>query len=209
MTDNETLVRTNPFAGLLGVRFLEVTPKRVRAQVTVREDMCTAGNVLHGGALMSLADTAGAYIAVLNLPPGAGTTTLESKTNFFAPAPAGAAVTAEAEPLHVGRRTIVARTQITSEAGKLLAVVTQTQMVLEPPKQSSADGAQDPQQQLAALFAGKPIAEQKALLAQLERAGASLYKSWASAEPDERTKAALLEPAEREEANARVLEGGE
>src|SRR2546425_12228291 len=71
MTDNETLVRTNPFAGLLGVRFLEVTPQRLRAQVTVREDMCTVGNVLHGGALMSLADTAGAHTPAPHPPPAA------------------------------------------------------------------------------------------------------------------------------------------
>jgi uncharacterized protein (TIGR00369 family) len=120
-----------PFARLLGVRLLAAAPDRVTAAMVVREDLCTTPAILHGGALMALADTLGAVATVLNLPPGAGTTTIESKTNFFAPAPAGAEVMGETTPLHRGRRTMVWQTRITNAEGRLLALVTQTQMVLE------------------------------------------------------------------------------
>ncbi|HEV7988583.1 MAG TPA: PaaI family thioesterase, partial [Candidatus Binataceae bacterium] len=89
--------------------------------------------VLHGGAVMAFADSLGAYTTMLNLPEGASTTTIESKTNFFAPAPAGTIVTGECAPLHRGRRTMVWQTRITNAQGRLLALVTQTQMVLEAP----------------------------------------------------------------------------
>ena len=92
--------------------------------------MCTAGGILHGGAFMALADTAGAIGAVLNLRDGANTTTIESKTNFLGGAPIGAVVTAEATPVHVGRRSSVWQTRITNDVGKLLALVTQTQLVI-------------------------------------------------------------------------------
>jgi 1,4-dihydroxy-2-naphthoyl-CoA hydrolase len=120
-----------PFAQLLGLRFLSAAPDRVTAELYVRDDLCTRPAVLHGGALMAFADTLGGCATALNLPDGAGTTTIESKTNFFAPAPAGTKVIGECVPLHRGRRTMVWQTRVTSEDGRLLAMVTQTQMVLE------------------------------------------------------------------------------
>ena len=122
---------TGFFPELLGVRFVEASVDLVRAELTVRDDLCTVPGILHGGAIMAFADTLGAVGAVLNLPPGAGTTTLESKTNFFAGAPSGAVVTGESTPLHRGRRTMVWQTRISLPDGKLVALVTQTQMVLE------------------------------------------------------------------------------
>ena len=120
-----------PFADLLGIAFTEAARDRVVATMTVRPDLCTVPPVLHGGAVMAFADTLGAMGTILNLPEGAGTTTIESKTNFIGPAPAGTVVTGEATPLHRGRRTMVWQTRITSAEGKLVALVTQTQLVLE------------------------------------------------------------------------------
>ena len=122
--------RLPPFSKLLGIRLLEVTPDRLLAEMTVRDDLCTAGATVHGGALMAFADTLGAVATVVNLPPGTGTTTLESKTNFFAPAPAGSTVRGESTPLHRGRRTQVWQTRLTNADGRLLDLTTQTQMVL-------------------------------------------------------------------------------
>jgi 1,4-dihydroxy-2-naphthoyl-CoA hydrolase len=119
-----------PLARLLGVVIVEASPERVLARLTVREDLCTAGGVLHGGAAMALADTAGAIGAHLNLSEGARTTTIESKTNFLGAAPVGTEITAEATPVHRGRRSSVWQTRITDPAGKLLALVTQTQLVI-------------------------------------------------------------------------------
>ncbi|HEY8489891.1 MAG TPA: PaaI family thioesterase [Dehalococcoidia bacterium] len=119
------------FPDLLGLRFLEATPDRVTAEITVRDDLCTVPGVMHGGAIMALADTLGGAATVLNLPPGAGTTTIESKTNFMAAGRAGTTVRAECTPLHKGRRTMVWQTRVTGEDGRLLAVVIQTQMVLD------------------------------------------------------------------------------
>jgi 1,4-dihydroxy-2-naphthoyl-CoA hydrolase len=119
-----------PFANLLGIRFLSATRDRVTAEMVVRDELCTRPAVLHGGALMAMADTVGACATILNLPEGAGTTTIESKTNFFAPAAAGTKVLAESTPLHRGKRTMVWQTRITSEEGRLLGMVTQTQIVL-------------------------------------------------------------------------------
>jgi uncharacterized protein (TIGR00369 family) len=123
---------TERFKGpLLGIRFVETTPDRVVAELTYRPDLTTVGGSLHGGTLMAFADTIGAAATVLNLPPGAaGTTTIESKTNFMGAAPVNTRVTAESIPLHRGKTTQVWQTTIRSEAGKLCAVVTQTQMVL-------------------------------------------------------------------------------
>jgi len=125
-----------PLANLMGIRVLSSSADRVLAELTVREDLCTNPPVLHGGAIMAFADTLGAVATMLNLRDGAGTTTIESKTNFFAPAPVGSTVKAECVPLHRGRRTMVWQTRITSSEGRLLALVTQTQMVLEatPPR---------------------------------------------------------------------------
>jgi uncharacterized protein (TIGR00369 family) len=119
-----------PFARLLGIRLLSAAPERVLGEMLVRDELCTQPAVLHGGALMAFADTLGAYATVLNLRDGAGTTTIESKTNFLAPAPVGTTVLGECLPLHRGRRTMVWQTRITSADGRLLGIVTQTQMVL-------------------------------------------------------------------------------
>lgn len=115
---------------LLGIEFTDVTPEKTVARLTVRKDLCTIGDNLHGGAIMAFADTLGAVAAVLNMPQGARTTTIESKTNFIGGAPAGTTVTGESVPVHKGRTTVVCQTTIRSEAGKLVALVTQTQLVI-------------------------------------------------------------------------------
>lgn len=119
-----------PFAQLLGIRFVIATPECVTAEMKVREDLCTRPAILHGGAVMALADTLGGCATSLNLRDGATTTTIESKTNFLAPAMAGTTVRAERVAIHRGRRTMVWQTRVTAESGKLIAIVTQTQMVL-------------------------------------------------------------------------------
>jgi uncharacterized protein (TIGR00369 family) len=119
-----------PLAKLLGVEFFSAAPDKVVARLLVREDLCTIPAVLHGGAVMAFADTLGGVATVLNLKEGAWTTTIESKTNFLAPAPAGTTVTGECTPVHRGKRTMVWQTRITTAEGKLVALVTQTQMVL-------------------------------------------------------------------------------
>jgi uncharacterized protein (TIGR00369 family) len=120
-----------PFASLMGLEILERGKARVTGRLTVREDLCTAGGILHGGAYMAFADTLGAIGGFLNLPAGARTTTLESKTNFLGSAKVGQTVIGEATPLHVGRRSSVWQTRISSAEGRLLALVTQTQMTIE------------------------------------------------------------------------------
>jgi 1,4-dihydroxy-2-naphthoyl-CoA hydrolase len=119
-----------PFAELIGIEFTEATAELVVAEMIVRDDLCTRPAVLHGGAIMAFADTLGAAGTILNLPEGAGTTTIESKTNFIAAAPQGSRVTGTATPLHRGRRTQVWQTRVTTAEGKLVALVTQTQLVL-------------------------------------------------------------------------------
>lgn len=122
-----------PLAELLGIRFTAAGKDMVEAQLAVRPEICTRPAILHGGAVMALADTVGAAATVLNLPAGAGTTTLESKTNFIAAVPAGDTAVARCRPLHRGKTTMVWTTEITRASdGKLAAVVTQTQMVLAP-----------------------------------------------------------------------------
>jgi uncharacterized protein (TIGR00369 family) len=118
------------FPGLMGVEIQDATSERVVAAMQVRPDLCTAGGVCHGGAFMAFADTIGAVGTVMNLPPGTRTTTIESKTNFLGAALVNTRITAESTPLHRGKTTQVWQTMIRSEAGKLCAVVTQTQMVL-------------------------------------------------------------------------------
>jgi uncharacterized protein (TIGR00369 family) len=115
-----------PFAKLMGVKVLEAAPQKVR------EDLCTTNSILHGGAVMAFADSVGALATLLNLPPGAGTTTIESKTNFLAAVKAGETARAECAPIHIGRATMVWQTRIFRPDGKLAALVTQTQMVLQP-----------------------------------------------------------------------------
>ncbi len=116
---------------LIGVRFTEATKDRVVAELEVRDDLRTLGGALHGGAIMAFADTVGATATSINLPPGASTTTLESKTNFFAGVQEGR-VSAESTPLHRGRTTMVWQTRVSDASGRLLALVIQTQMVLLP-----------------------------------------------------------------------------
>lgn len=114
---------------LLGIRFTEATRDRVVAELSYRPELTTAGGSLHGGTLMAFADTIGAAATVMNLPPGASTTTIESKTNFFAAGRSGT-VRAEATPLHRGKRTMVWQTRVTDDTGRLLSLTIQTQMVL-------------------------------------------------------------------------------
>ncbi|WP_312167222.1 PaaI family thioesterase [Phenylobacterium sp.] len=120
-----------PFSNLMGVEIVERDKARVTGRLVVREDLCTAGGILHGGAFMAFADALGAVGGFLNLPAGARTTTLESKTNFLGAAKVGSTVHGEAIPLHVGRRSSVWQTRITNDEGKLLALVLQTQMTVE------------------------------------------------------------------------------
>lgn len=143
-----------PFAKLLGIQLVSAAPERILAEMTVREDLCTSPAVLHGGAIMAFADTLGALGTIANLAqsgaaasgnapgtsggmPGTSggapsTVTIESKTNFLSPAPLGARITGEATPVHLGRRTMVWQTRVTTQDGKLVAVTTQTQLVLPP-----------------------------------------------------------------------------
>jgi 1,4-dihydroxy-2-naphthoyl-CoA hydrolase len=119
-----------PFAELLGIEFVSASPEKIVAEMTVRDDLCTRPAMLHGGAIMAFADTLGATGTILNLKQGAGTTTIESKTNFIAPAPVGTRVTGEATPVHRGRRTMIWQTRVATSDGRLVAIVTQTQLVL-------------------------------------------------------------------------------
>ena len=134
MTDADPLNRHPlPLARLMGIEFREAGRERVVAEMTVRDDLCTAGERVHGGALMALADTAAAMGTAVSLPDGAsGTTTIESKTNFIGAAVPGTRLIAIATPVHRGRQTQVWQTRIETEAGRLVAVVSQTQMVLYP-----------------------------------------------------------------------------
>jgi uncharacterized protein (TIGR00369 family) len=128
--DTQQLHDLVPLSATLGLRLGEATPESVRLELDWRADLCTAGGVLHGGALMALADTAGAVSAFLNLPEGStGTTTIESKTNLLAAVRAGT-VTATSTPLHAGRTVIVVETAARDGDGRLVAKTIQTQAVL-------------------------------------------------------------------------------
>jgi uncharacterized protein (TIGR00369 family) len=119
-----------PFADVLGIEILAASPEEVRVRSAWEERLCTAGGILHGGALMGIADAAGAYCAFLNLPDGStGTATIESKTNFFRAVRDGQVV-ATSRPLHRGRTTIVVETDLHDADGRHVARVTQTQAVL-------------------------------------------------------------------------------
>ncbi len=122
-----------PLAQLMGMKITHVSPERVTAEMPVTIELSNRNNVLHGGALMALADNLGGNAALANLPPGASTATIESKTNFFAAIPVGDVARAECTPLHKGRTTTVWQTRITRGDGKLAAIVTQTQLVLTKP----------------------------------------------------------------------------
>jgi uncharacterized protein (TIGR00369 family) len=125
----EELVGLMPHAVAMGIRLEDATAAEVRGSVEWAPDRCTAGGVLHGGVLMTLADSAGAVCAYLNLPAGATTSTVESKTNFFRAVRSGA-VYATSRPLHVGRSFIVVQTDLTDDSGKPVGQTTQTQAVL-------------------------------------------------------------------------------
>lgn len=127
----DALIASMPFSASCGMELDSATPEEVTGRLPWAPERCTTGGLLHGGALMALADSLGAICAFLNLPPGAGTSTLESKTNFLRGVRSGAAH-AVSRPLHVGRTTIVVQTTISDDNGKLVAQVTQTQIVLAP-----------------------------------------------------------------------------
>jgi 1,4-dihydroxy-2-naphthoyl-CoA hydrolase len=129
MAETEALLAMMPFAAILGIEAITATPERVTGRVRWEESRCTSLGVLHGGVLMALADSIGAYCAVLNLPEGAGTSTIESKTNFLRAVRSGH-VEARARPLHVGRTTIVIDTELYDDQDRLVGRVTQTQAVL-------------------------------------------------------------------------------
>jgi len=131
------------FPGLMGVRLREATPERVLAELEVRPDLCTAGGVLHGGAVMAFADTLGAIGTVLNLGEGQRTTTTDSSTKFIGAAKAGSTVVGECTALHRGRTTMVWHTTVRTPQGKLCAVVTQTQLVM--PANSGVRNMEDAQ----------------------------------------------------------------
>lgn len=128
------VVANMPFAAALQIEIAELTPQQVRATMAWAPERCTTRGILHGGALMTFADTTGAVCAVANLPHGASTSTIESKTNFFR-AVRGGTVAATSVPLHVGRTTIVVQTDLSDDQGKLVAQITQTQAVLSPKPQ--------------------------------------------------------------------------
>lgn len=119
------------FPGLMGVRLTVLEPDRVVAQMEVRADLCTAGGILHGGAYMAFADTLGAVGTIANLPEGKRTTTTDSSTKFIAGAKLGTTVTGTCVALHRGRTTMVWQTSVTNADGRLCALVTQTQLVLD------------------------------------------------------------------------------
>jgi 1,4-dihydroxy-2-naphthoyl-CoA hydrolase len=120
-----------PFSKLMGVDVTDASKDRIVGTLTVRPDLCTAGGIMHGGAIMAFADALGAIGAVMTLPEGAGgTTTIESKTNFLGAAPEGTTVTGTATPVSIGRRLSVWQTRIERADGKAVALVTQTQLVL-------------------------------------------------------------------------------
>jgi uncharacterized protein (TIGR00369 family) len=119
-----------PFGHWLGVKLTHVSPDRLVGELTVRDELANRNGVLHGGAAMAIADNLGGTATFLNLPEGAATTTIESKTNFFAACPLGETIRTETTPLHRGRTTMVWQTRILRADGKLAALVTQTQLVL-------------------------------------------------------------------------------
>lgn len=119
-----------PFAEFLQVKITHLSPDRVSGELVVRDELANRFGILHGGAIMAFADNLGGTATMANLPEGASTTTVESKTNFFAAIPMGDTARADCTPLHRGRTTMVWQTRITRGDGKLAALVTQTQLVI-------------------------------------------------------------------------------
>ena len=128
----QELLAAMPFAAAIGISIDEATPEQVAGSIEWAPERCTSAGILHGGVLMALADSLGGACAFLNLPEGAGTSTIESKTNFFRAVREGQTVTATTRPLHVGRTTIVLDTEVRDDRGKLVSRTTQTQAVLRP-----------------------------------------------------------------------------
>jgi len=122
----------SPFAEFLQIHYTQAAPDLIKAELEVRQELCTRPDILHGGAVMSIADNLGGAATVLNLPPDTWTTTIESKTNFLAAIPMGQKALAECRPVHRGKTTMVWQTTISREDGKKAAIVTQTQLVLSP-----------------------------------------------------------------------------
>jgi len=131
---NEAAHQQPPFAEFLGLKITHVSSDRIAAELPVRDELNNRFNIMHGGAIMALADNLGGTAATANLKPGQSTTTIESKTNFFAGIPIGDVAYAECTALHKGRTTMVWQTRITRGDGRLCALVTQTQLVLDPKK---------------------------------------------------------------------------
>jgi len=129
---NPNALKQPPFAEWLGIKMTHVSRERVTAELIARDELNNRHGIAHGGAIMALADNLGGTAATANLKPGQATTTIESKTNFFAAVPIGETAYAECTPLHRGRSTMVWQTRITRADGRLCAIVTQTQMVLDP-----------------------------------------------------------------------------
>jgi len=126
--DPAAILAMVPFAVALGIELLEASPETVRARLAWAPERTTAADVMHGGAIMALADTCGGICAFLNLPEGArGTATIESKTNFLR-AIRGGAANARTRPLHRGRTLVVLETDVSRDDGQLAARVTQTQV---------------------------------------------------------------------------------
>jgi 1,4-dihydroxy-2-naphthoyl-CoA hydrolase len=133
MTTTGEFLQT-PLAQFMGMKFTHISTERVEAELVVRHELATIPDILHGGAIMAFADNVGAAGAVANLPKGARTATIESKTNFFAAIPVGETARAESTPLHIGRTTMVWQTKITRADGRLCALVIQTQIVIPAEK---------------------------------------------------------------------------
>ena len=131
---NEAALAQPQFAQFLGLKITHVSPERVTAELFARDELNNRFGIMHGGAIMALADNLGGTATTANLKPGQSTTTIESKTNFFAAVPIGDTAYAECTPLHRGRSTMVWQTRVTRGDGRLCALVTQTQMVLERAK---------------------------------------------------------------------------
>ena len=127
----DELIKLMPFAAQLGIQLDSADADEVRGRLAWAPERCTAGGILHGGALMAFADSLGGLAAFLNLPPGAGTSTIESKTNLFRAVREGTTVHGRCTPLHVGRTTIVVQTEVRDDAGKLVSLTIQTQAVLK------------------------------------------------------------------------------
>ncbi len=131
---NEAAKKQPPFAEFLGMKVTHISPERVTAELSARDELNNRFGILHGGALMALADNLGGTATIANLKDGQSTTTIESKTNFFAAVPIGDTAYAECVALHRGRTTMVWQTRVTRSDGRLCALVTQTQLVLKREK---------------------------------------------------------------------------